>query len=71
MSDTDKYAMLKDPDMAEIVDSFIVESNEILEELDHDLVQLENKPDDDELLNKIFRAFHTIKGTSGFLGLEN
>ncbi len=70
MSDIDKYAMLKDPDMAEIVDSFIVESNEILEELDLDLVQLENKPDDDELLKKIFRAFHTIKGTSGFLGLE-
>lgn len=70
MSDTDKYAMLKDPDMAEIVDSFIIESNEILEELDHDLVELENKPEDDELLNKIFRAFHTIKGTSGFLGLE-
>jgi two-component system, chemotaxis family, sensor kinase CheA len=70
MSDTDKYAMLKDPDMAEIVESFIVESNEILDELDHDLVELENKPDDDDLLNKIFRAFHTIKGTSGFLGLE-
>jgi len=70
MTEIDKYAMLKDPDMAEIVDSFIVESNEILDELDHDLVQLENKPEDDELLNKIFRAFHTIKGTSGFLGLE-
>lgn len=70
MSDIDKYAMLKDPDMAEIVESFIVETNEILEELDHDLVELENKPDDDDLLNKIFRAFHTIKGTSGFLGLE-
>ncbi len=66
----DKYAMLLDPDMAEIVDSFIVESNEILEELDHDLVELENKPEDDDLLNKIFRAFHTIKGTAGFLGLE-
>ncbi len=65
-----KYAMLLDPDMAEIVDSFIVESNEILEELDHDLVELENKPEDDDLLNKIFRAFHTIKGTAGFLGLE-
>ncbi len=70
MGEENKYAMLVDPDMAEIVDSFIVESNEILEELDHDLVELENKPDDDDLLNKIFRAFHTIKGTSGFLGLE-
>jgi two-component system chemotaxis sensor kinase CheA len=70
MSDENKYAMLVDPDMKEIVDSFIVETDEILEELDHDLVQLESKPEDDDLLNKIFRAFHTIKGTSGFLGLE-
>ncbi len=70
MSDENKYAMLVDPDMLEIVESFIVETHEILEELDHDLVQLESKPDDDELLNQIFRAFHTIKGTSGFLGLE-
>ncbi|MBU0472763.1 MAG: chemotaxis protein CheA [Bacteroidetes bacterium] len=62
--------MLTDPDMLEIVDSFIVETNEILEELDHDLVELESKADDDALLNKIFRAFHTIKGTSGFLGLD-
>jgi len=70
MSDENKYAMLVDPDMQEIVESFIVETDEILEELDHDLVQLESKPEDDELLNQIFRAFHTIKGTSGFLGLE-
>jgi len=70
MSEDNKYAMLTDPDMLEIVDSFIVETNEILEELDHDLVELENKADDEALLNKIFRAFHTIKGTSGFLGLE-
>ncbi|MCF6270047.1 MAG: chemotaxis protein CheA [Melioribacteraceae bacterium] len=70
MSDENKYAMLVDPDMQEIVESFIVETHEILEELDHDLVQLESKPEDDELLNQIFRAFHTIKGTSGFLGLD-
>ena len=70
MSEENKYSMLVDPDMKEIVDSFIVETNEILEELDHDLVILENNSEDDELLNKIFRAFHTIKGTSGFLGLE-
>ncbi len=70
MSDINKYAMLTDPDMLEIVDSFIVETNELLEELDHDLVELENRADDEGLLNKIFRAFHTIKGTSGFLGLE-
>jgi two-component system chemotaxis sensor kinase CheA len=62
--------MLTDPDMKEIVESFLVESKEILEKLDLDLVTLENKPKDEELLNEIFRAFHTIKGTSGFLGLE-
>lgn len=70
MDENNKYAMLTDPDMKEIVDSFIVETYEILEQLDSDLVQLEEKPEDDDLLNKIFRAFHTIKGTSGFLGLE-
>jgi len=62
--------MLNDPEMKEIVDSFLVESNEILENLNNDLVELEKSPKDNELLNKIFRAFHTIKGTSGFLGLE-
>lgn len=64
------YEILHDPDMQDILDSFIVETREILENLDSDLMELENSPQDDELLNKIFRAFHTIKGTSGFLGLE-
>jgi two-component system chemotaxis sensor kinase CheA len=64
------YELLNDPDMKDILDSFIVETREIMENLDLDLVELENTPQDDDLLNKIFRAFHTIKGTSGFLGLE-
>lgn len=62
--------MLVDPEMKEIVDSFIIETTEILESLNLDLVVLEKKPKDAELLNQIFRSFHTIKGTSGFLGLE-
>lgn len=62
--------MLIDPEMAEIVDSFIVETKEILENLDVDLMELEKNAGDLDLLNQIFRAFHTIKGTSGFLGLE-
>lgn len=62
--------MLVDPEMAEIVDSFIVETKEILENLDVDLMQLEKNANDLDLLNQIFRAFHTIKGTSGFLGLD-
>ena len=56
-------------DMKEIVESFIVESREIFEELDHDLLQLERTPDDRELIDRIFRAVHTVKGTSGFLSL--
>jgi len=64
------YSLLNDPDMKEIFDSFLVETREILEKLDLNLVELENRPDDNDLLNDIFRSFHTIKGTSGFLGLE-
>ena len=66
----DEINLLNDPEMKEIFESFIVETNEILEKLDLDLVQLEKTPKDNELLNSVFRAFHTIKGTSGFLGLE-
>lgn len=62
--------MLVDPEMKEIVDSFLLETKEILERLDVDLMLLEKSPDDIDLLNQIFRSFHTIKGTSGFLGLE-
>lgn len=62
--------MLVDPEMKEIVDSFLLETKEILERLDVDLMLLEKTPDDNDLLNQIFRSFHTIKGTSGFLGLE-
>ncbi len=57
-------------DMKEIVNSFIIETQEIFEELDNDLLQLEQTPDDTELVNTIFRAVHTVKGTSGFLSLE-
>jgi len=57
-------------DMQEIIQDFLVEADELLEELDEDLVRLENESDDEELLNKIFRAFHTIKGSASFLGFE-
>lgn len=70
MSEQAKNPTLIDPDMKEIVESFIVETKEILEKLDVDLLELERSPDDKDLLNQIFRSFHTIKGTSGFLGLE-
>ncbi len=54
--------------MDEIIQEFLIESSELLEQLDQDLVTLEERPDDLELLNRIFRAAHTIKGSSGFLG---
>lgn len=63
------YSLLNDPDMSEIFESFVVETKETLEKLNVDLVQLESSPEDSDLLNEIFRSFHTIKGTSGFLGL--
>ncbi len=51
----------------EIVQEFLVESHENLDQLDRDLVALEREPDSRDLLGSIFRTIHTIKGTSGFL----
>ncbi len=53
--------------MDEIVQEFLVESSENLDQLDRDLVALEREPDSRDLLSSIFRTIHTIKGTSGFL----
>jgi two-component system, chemotaxis family, sensor kinase CheA len=58
------------PEVDEIVKEFLVESAESLEQLDRDLVALERRPDDHELLGRIFRCIHTIKGTCGFLGFS-
>jgi two-component system chemotaxis sensor kinase CheA len=54
----------------ELVEAFLEESHENLDQLDLDLVALESRPHDPELLARVFRAIHTIKGTSGFLGYE-
>lgn len=70
MAKSNQNPILIDPDMKEIVESFIIETKEILEKLDADLVEMEKRPDDNELLNSVFRHFHTIKGTSSFLGLD-
>ncbi len=59
-----------DKEMAEILESFIVETREILDNLAQDLLSLEKGESNPELLNSIFRAVHTVKGTSSFLGLE-
>lgn len=54
-------------DLDEIVEEFLVESHENLDQLDRDLVELESDPSSRELLSSVFRTLHTIKGTSGFL----
>lgn len=54
----------------EILQDFLVEAGEIIELLSEQLVQLENRPDDMDLLNAIFRGFHTVKGGAGFLQLD-
>lgn len=53
----------------EILQDFLIEAGEILELLSEQLVDLEQRPDDKDLLNAIFRGFHTVKGGAGFLQL--
>ena len=67
MSDEIDFEM---DEMQEIIDDFLVESGELISSLDNNLVELESQPENLELLNEIFRAAHTIKGTSSFLGFE-
>ena len=54
----------------EILQDFLVESFELVEKLDEDLVELENTPEDLDLLNGIFRVAHTVKGASSFLNFD-
>ena len=54
----------------ELLEDFLVEAGEILEQLNEQLVELENSPDDSDLLNAVFRGFHTIKGGAGFLTID-
>ena len=54
----------------ELLQDFLVEAGEILEQLNEQLVDLEQSPDDMEMLNAVFRGFHTIKGGAGFLNIE-
>lgn len=60
-----------DPEMQEIYEGFLVETNELLDNISQDLMILENEPEDLDLLNRIFRSFHTIKGTSSFMGFDS
>ena len=56
--------------MKEIVESFIVETGELFDDLDNKLLELEENYQDEALVNDIFRAVHTIKGSAGFLSLD-
>lgn len=58
---------MDEEDIKEIIDEFAIEASEMLDQIDQDLVLLEAKPDNYECLKRIFRNFHTIKGTANFL----
>ena len=57
-------------DMKEIMEDFLVEAFELVEQIDHDLIELESNPEDLDLLNRIFRVAHTVKGSSSFLNFD-
>jgi two-component system chemotaxis sensor kinase CheA len=57
-------------DIQEILEDFLVEAFELIDQIDQDLVELEANPEDLELLNRIFRVAHTIKGSSSFLNFD-
>ena len=57
-------------DLKEILEDFLVEAFELVEQIDQDLVELESNPEDLELLNRIFRVAHTVKGSSSFLNFD-
>ena len=55
----------------EILQDFLIEAGEMIETLNEELVELEQRPNDADLLNSVFRSFHTIKGGAGFLSLTS
>lgn len=57
-------------DIQEILEDFLVEAFELIDQIDQDLVELESNPEDLELLNRIFRVAHTVKGSSSFLNFD-
>lgn len=63
----DNQSLMADP---ELIKEFLEETKELIENLDNDLVSLESQSDDRSLIDRIFRAIHTIKGTSSFLGFD-
>lgn len=65
----DVFVIPDDVEMA-MIGEFITECNDLIDTAEEALLELEESPDNDELINTIFRAFHTIKGTSAFMGLD-
>lgn len=59
------------PDLKELYGEFIEECKELIEGMARELVDLEKNPYDEELINKIFRSAHSMKGNAGFIGLTN
>ena len=68
---TSSQATVISPEDAPLVLDFVTEADEHIETAESALLELENQPNDNELINKIFRAFHTIKGMAGFLNLTD
>lgn len=69
VNDTEHFRVSEDIDL-EMVKEFILECNDLLDTAEVALLDLESNPSDNELINTVFRAFHTIKGTSAFMGLD-
>ncbi|MTI86510.1 MAG: hypothetical protein FH748_00930 [Balneolaceae bacterium] len=67
--DSEVFHIPEDIELA-MVGEFVTECSDLIEMAESALLDLEECPDDDELINTVFRAFHTIKGTSAFMGLE-
>jgi two-component system chemotaxis sensor kinase CheA len=55
----------------EALQTFIIESRDLLQQMEDALLQIEQSPDDTDLINAIFRAAHTIKGSAGLFGLNH
>ncbi len=60
-----------DPEMQEIFEGFLVETQELVDSFSQDIMMMEEHGDDMDLLNRIFRSIHTIKGTSSFMGFDS
>ncbi|MCS6291610.1 MAG: Hpt domain-containing protein, partial [Nitrospira sp.] len=60
-----------DDETQEILNDFLTETTEMIDGLDQKFVELETQPDNKDLLNEIFRAMHSMKGSAGFLGFTH